>query len=381
MIDASLSLIRSLSTYCDLYCLFELRSYEPNKLGINSRLRKNLTAGTELVEIKQFEKYLPLHKTYVLDRPKSTPSHLFQLLQQQIAVCNLIHRIKPDVIFCFNELPFEFGPFIMLNRKKISMIIHDPIFHSGVSRLFCLNLLRRFTLLFVKKIVLLNDTQRTEFMDKYNIKEEQIYRISLSVYEYLTNFICENVDRVIQEKTFKILFFGRITPYKGINSLLDAYSSIVNSGINDIELTIAGSGSFDFDISPYQKIKGVHFINEYIPDQILSHLINRCDVVVCPYVDATQSGVVMSAFALCKPVIATHVGGLAEMITHEKTGLIIPPKDITALTNAILLLYNNPELLLQMSVHIKEEFYTGKNSWDMTAKNLISYFQALQIKG
>ena len=58
------------------------------------------------------------------------------------------------------------------------------------------------------------------------------------------------------------------------------------------------------------------------PDE-LSALIQESSFVVCPYKDATQSGVVMSAYALKKPVIATRVGGLVEMVEDKKTGLLV----------------------------------------------------------
>ncbi|WP_209389696.1 glycosyltransferase [Chryseobacterium sp. RR2-3-20] len=79
--------------------------------------------------------------------------------------------------------------------------------------------------------------------------------------------------------------------------------------------------------------------------------------------DATQSWVIMSAFAFKKPVIATNVGGLPEMVTHMETGIIIEKNNQDELKNAFLMLYNNPKLLENMSEAINKEYFEGIKSW------------------
>lgn len=66
-------------------------------------------------------------------------------------------------------------------------------------------------------------------------------------------------------------------------------------------------------------------------------LLQNCALSVCPYTDATQSGVIMTSYSLCKPVVATNVGGLGEMVEEGKTGTLVPPKNVAALSDAIML--------------------------------------------
>ncbi len=118
-------------------------------------------------------------------------------------------------------------------------------------------------------------------------------------------------------------------------------------------------------------------MNIFYPEN-LANLIFQSSVVVCPYVDATQSGVVMSAFAFKKPVIVTNVGGLPEMVDHEKTGFIIEPKSSQAISDAISKLYNNRNLLEEMSQNIENKYFLGEKSWKVTADKFINVCEIIK---
>jgi glycosyltransferase involved in cell wall biosynthesis len=76
----------------------------------------------------------------------------------------------------------------------------------------------------------------------------------------------------------------------------------------------------------------------------------------------------MSCFAFKKPVIATNVGGLPEMVEDGKTGLIIEPKSSDSIKEAIFKLYENPQTLEEMSENIAQEYLYGKKSWLKSAE-------------
>ena len=73
----------------------------------------------------------------------------------------------------------------------------------------------------------------------------------------------------------------------------------------DVKLIVAGGGEFCFDDSLYKNLDYIEFRHRFIPDTELIDLIKHCKFMVCPYTDATQSGVIMSAFAFNVPVLAT----------------------------------------------------------------------------
>ena len=131
----------------------------------------------------------------------------------------------------------------------------------------------------------------------------------------------------------------------------------------DCRLIVAGGGKFHFDVSEYEALDFIGIRNRFIPDDEMVALIKNCAFMVCPYTDATQSGVIMSAFAFNKPVIATDVGGLPEMVKDRHYGLIIKEKDVNALAESIVSLWRDPELTASFSEEIRRDYSTGEKSW------------------
>lgn len=133
-----------------------------------------------------------------------------------------------------------------------------------------------------------------------------------------------------------ILFFGRIWPYKGLDYLIRAEPHI-SAAVSDVEIVIAGGGE---PLGRYRRfmLHPERFIIKegFIPRSERARLFTEAWLVVVPYVDATQSGVIPMASAWGKPVVATRVGGLTEMVDDGVTGLLVPPRDERALADAIV---------------------------------------------
>ncbi|MCR5774259.1 MAG: glycosyltransferase [Lachnospiraceae bacterium] len=137
-----------------------------------------------------------------------------------------------------------------------------------------------------------------------------------------------------------ILFFGFVRPYKGLKVLIQAMASLPEI----IHLNIVGD--FDGAKDTYMHmIEDLHLADRisvrdgYVPDREVGEFFERCDAVVLPYLDATQSGIAQIAFGFEKPVIATEVGGLPEVVTEGETGVLCKPGDPEALTEAIQRFY------------------------------------------
>ena len=136
-----------------------------------------------------------------------------------------------------------------------------------------------------------------------------------------------------------LLFFGFVREYKGLHVLLKALPEVLET-MPDLQLVIAGetyddSARYHGLIGQYNLEDHVHWYDQYIPSEAVPAVFSAADLVVQPYVSATQSGVAQIATHFGVPMVVTDVGGLAETIPHEEAGFVVPPENPSALAQAI----------------------------------------------
>ncbi len=136
-----------------------------------------------------------------------------------------------------------------------------------------------------------------------------------------------------------ILFFGFVRAYKGLHVLLKAMPDVL-ADHPDLHLVVAGE-PYD-DPERYRAMIDRHGLHDrvqwhdaYIPSDEVPTYFCAADLVVQPYVSATQSGVAQIATHFETPMVVTDVGGLAESIPHEEAGFVVPPENSEALAAAI----------------------------------------------
>jgi glycosyltransferase involved in cell wall biosynthesis len=139
-----------------------------------------------------------------------------------------------------------------------------------------------------------------------------------------------------------LLFFGLVRPYKGLEYLLRAMPLVVR----EVDCVLLVVGEFYEPKERYtQLIDDLHLgdrvelIDRYVKNEEVSLYFRSADVVVLPYVDATQSGVVQIAFGLAVPVITTDVGGLAEIVEDGRTGFVVASRSAEQLAAAVVRFY------------------------------------------
>lgn len=169
----------------------------------------------------------------------------------------------------------------------------------------------------------------------------------------------------LPEKIPLLLFFGFIRRYKGLHVLLEAMPAVV-AALPLAKLVVAGE--FYGDEAAYRaqiealKLKDAVILrSDYIPNDAVAAYFSAVDVVVQPYVSATQSGVAQIAFQFDKPTILTDVGGLAEIVPHEVAGFVVPPEDPAALAHA-LIRYFQEGWQARLTAGVQQEKY--KYDWE-----------------
>ena len=327
-----------------------------------------IVKAEELDEFKIYSEYLNLESVYIVVRTEK----LFSIKNwvTYIQLCSKIRSFKPAVFHSALILGIS-ESLLYFFRNRMVLTVHDPFVHSGETSKI-LEIKRKFAFKFTPKLVLLNKNQQQLFLDTYKLSSRKVYLNALGVYDCL-NYLAKKKyckDKIADNY---ILFFGHFSPYKGIDILCESMIE-VHKYVPNLVCVIAGNGNLNFDYSPYAELRYIKLINQYIETERLSNLISNSRFVVCPYKDATQSGVVFSSFALCKPVIATNVGGMNESVIDGKTGILISPNNTSSLTEAIIKLYNNTELISKMENNIFSKYSQGEESWDIIANRYIHYY-------
>jgi glycosyltransferase involved in cell wall biosynthesis len=160
-----------------------------------------------------------------------------------------------------------------------------------------------------------------------------------------------------------ILFFGFIRDYKGLDLLLTAFA---DQRLRSFPIKLLVVGEFYIDKAPYLKmieelrLKDVVIMhNEFVPNSEVAYYFCASNLVVQPYKEATQSGITQIAYHFNKPMITTNVGGLSEIIIHNKVGFITEPNQ-KEIADAIFN-YFDRNLEYEFSENVKKE--KGKFSW------------------
>lgn len=136
-----------------------------------------------------------------------------------------------------------------------------------------------------------------------------------------------------------ILFFGKVRKYKGLDVLLAALPRVLSK----VDCKLIVTGEFYDSIEKYEQLirlhrieKNVQIDNRYVPNEEVAAIFERADVLILPYVSASQSGVARIALSNGLPVIASRTGGLAETVIDQVNGLLFPPGDPEALASQIV---------------------------------------------
>jgi len=140
-----------------------------------------------------------------------------------------------------------------------------------------------------------------------------------------------------------LLYFGYIRKYKGLPVLIEAMARLTAE--MDIHLIVCGEFYEDRDetVSLIRRLhltRHIRLEDRFIPNEDVGLFFSASDLVVLPYLSATQSGIVKIAYHYEKPVVVTRVGGLPESVTQGVTGYVVPPADPESLARAILRFFN-----------------------------------------
>lgn len=362
--DVDFSYIKEAQKTMDITYYILVSPSQRQKAAINLKVVPDsfgIIPGCLIPELQKFSGIVNLEKVFVVNYTSRNNHQLSKVVEAYKVYCEL-KRCNYDVIH-LTWPPSYLDLFIYRFKKKLVLTVHDPFPHS--SQVFAVREFeRKRAFRNCNNLVLLNSSQKDEFIRVYGLNKssKHIYVSSLSCYNYL--FVHKN--EIKEPVLNQILFFGQIFAHKGVDYLLEAMIK-VHEVCPDAKLIVAGGGEYWFNTSPYEELDYIDIRNRFIPDKELVSLVSSSAFVVVPYIDATQSGVIMTAYTFNRPCIATNVGGLPEMVKDGYNGLIVEPRNSSSLASAIIELLNNPQRIQQFSNQIMNDYKVGDKSWPAIA--------------
>lgn len=278
-----------------------------------------------------------------------------------------IKSFKPDYVVSSYWLPltgYSMAKVLKKIKKEITTIslAHNIIPHQKMP---FDNEITKFYVKQNRGFVVLSDAVSRD-LDKFNDKVPRIV-VPHPVYDIFGSPVTkqEALQKLGLQDGNYVLFFGIIKPYKGLRYLLQAFATkeIKQSGV---KLIIAGE--FYEDDKPYKELLDklgiadrVILHDRFIPNNDVKYYFSATDVVVQPYLSATQSGITQVAYNFGKPMIVTDVGGLKEIVIDGKTGFVVPKENPQALASAITEFYKVRQVV-NFEANVLEA--KKKYSWD-----------------
>lgn len=338
----------------------------------------------------QYPKILFPGETQLSSSPKPTDLNITQEVNSinpfnWIKVGNKIRKEKPDLVIFKYWIPFmapSLGTIARRIRKnkhtKVIVVVDNIIPHE---KRFGDNALNKYFVKSVDAFVAMSqsvlddlktfDNQKPKLLSphplydnfgKAKTREEALNSLGLDAqYNYM-------------------LFFGIIRQYKGLDILLKAFADKrLNNGKN--KLIVAGE--FYEDDTVYQDLIKKHQLQDaivlatkFIPDEEVVNYFCAADIIVQPYKHATQSGVTQIAYHFEKPMLVTDVGGLKEIVPHNKVGYVTNPNE-QEVADALVDFYDNNR---------SQEFIAGvkdekqKYTWQTMIDNIYKLYQETKMK-
>jgi glycosyltransferase involved in cell wall biosynthesis len=316
------------------------------------------------------------------------PRRVLKLLESLLNLAALSVRFlisPPDIVhvqflpMLTERLPFDLW-FIHLCRRrgsKIVLTVHDLLPHNtGLSHKQAFLDLYQM----VDRIICHSDSVRERLAEEFAVPEEKVSVIPHGPFFYDLPATAEQVLETFALDPRKplVLWQGIISPYKGIDLLLDAWH-LVESASDEAHLLIVGTGSPE---SLEQIREQIHRLKlqhaqlhpRFISSEELVALYRAADIVVYPYRAITTSGALATGLALYKTIIASNLPVFRELLTDRKNALLVDPQNSIGFANALTELLNDAPLREQLAENVRNMNF-GEESWLSIADKTIECYK------
>lgn len=346
-----------ISHYNTVFCQNLKKKHEIDIISFKRLYPKILFPGKDQRDLESKEK-IDINSTEIID--SINPITWFKVVKR-------IKNFNPNIVLMYWWTPyftFNFYTISYLVKKytkaKIVFLCHNVAPHDA-----------RFIDKFLTRIGLsksdyfiVHAKAEKELLEEMRPNAKTVQHVHPTYEVFKEKTIEEDLSSLNLRKKV-ILFFGFVREYKGLTYLLQAMPELIKK-YPDLDLLIVGEfwegrEKYEEEVKKLDISSHIKLIDSYVPNEKVGNYFKVSDICVLPYLTATNSGIVQTSFGFEKPVIVTSVGGLPEVVTDKKTGLVIEPKNPSAIIEAVSFFYDNKK-----SEEFKKNIIQEKDrfSWD-----------------
>jgi len=298
------------------------------------------------------------------------PRNIFSMVEMM----QIIRSVRPDVLHVQETNDFWYDLTLLFNTMPpLVTTIHDVFRHPGDQQTPPgAEFTRRISFYRSQQLIVHARSLQETLVKQFRVPPR---RVNVIPHGELGSLYQRRASGTPPEREpHTLLFFGRIWAYKGLRYLLEAMP-LITAQIPNAKLIIAGRGE---ELNQYfpngHDEKHIELLNNFIPVNEVAGLFQRSAISVLPYIESSQSGVAALAYGLGTPVIASNLGGLREIVHHQQDGILVPPRDVQALADAIVKLLDDQVLQHQMRTSTLERCQNDLN-WQKIAIQTLELYQ------
>ena len=315
-----------------------------------------------------------------LTRARRLVAHLDKLNRLR----SIVAEFRPDVVHLamtpLGNLDFLYFGLLRRLKARVVQTVHEPSPPDDPATWFDLARYR------AADAIIVHSASGAQSLVSAGIDQAKITRIPLGTFlEFCPELdVSQNHAKLrlgLPAQARVVLFFGSIALYKGLDLLIEAFATL-RAQRPDTYLAVAGQPLEDF--TPYRdRIEALNLSDRvlldlrYIPFDELPTYFSAADVVAFPYRWVYQSAVLQFAYAYGRPVVVTNVGGLAEEVGDDRTGVIAAAVDPLAIATAVGQVLDDPEEATRMGERGRD-LARSKYSWEAVAKQIAEVYRSIQ---
>jgi glycosyltransferase involved in cell wall biosynthesis len=244
-------------------------------------------------------------------------------------MADAIRAAQVDVAVCAMPAPLDFAMAAALRRAGVpyAVVVHDAQRHPGDT--FPLQMaLQRLLLRGASMLFALSSHVATQLQARGFGRELPLHLASLPPFVFWP----PPPPACSHGGVLRVLSFGRLLPYKGLDLLADALAQL--GGRQDMVVRVVGSGPEGPELERLRALPNVTVENRWVPESELGGLLGWADALVLSHREASQSGVAAAAIAARRWVVSTRVGGLVEQLEGQDMAILCEP-NATSLATAL----------------------------------------------